>query len=528
MATAPRQPGSSVKPYVYASAFSNGFNPATILLDSSIDFGAYKPLNFDKKYYGAVAMKWALQNSLNIPAVKALYLSAKPGEQPNGQSGLDNFFDFTKKLGLEFPLKEKGMCGIGTSIGGCEVTLLSHAGGINTILQSGKYSPPNPFLEIKDGSGDKEHDIYQEINKTDKNPYAQVKDALDSGVANQLALVMADTTLRVQSIWGTTSQYLKLDDWTGENSVASKTGTTNDVKDMWVVGGSPYYTVVVWAGNTDSKPMDQDASSSGAVGPIWKDIMKFLHKGKEKKGFSKEGLTLTKLNLNDGLLLETGTAELLTKKQIEELTKAKDAKKLALKEGTKPSKTASIFETRTPINTTTARVNSVDNLLAGDDTQVPEDLIKSITCTVSASEFPAAFNWKNNYIYTKNNCPTEYSKMKKTDLKVTATTNITSGEKAPEVFNVQVNTPGTSIKVKNIQIKVDGQLVALSNDIDTLGYAPQGAFTGKKAVTVLVKSDISDSTFEFTDVEFSANSSKSTESSSSSPKTNSVVINPKN
>ena len=529
VATAPRQPGSSIKPYVYASAFSNGFNPATILLDSSIDFGSYKPLNFDKKYYGAVAMKWALQNSLNIPAVKALYLSAKPGEQPNGKGGLDNFFEYTKKIGLDFPLKEKGMCGIGTAIGGCEVTLLSHAGGINTLLQSGKYSPPTPFLEIKDGNAEKEQDLYQIATKPEKNPYSQVKDAIDPGVANQIAAVMADSTLRVQSIWGTTSQYLKLDDWTGENSVASKTGTTNDVKDMWVVGGSPYYTVVVWAGNTDSKPMDQNASSSGAVGPIWKEIMKYLHKGKDKKGFSKESLTATKLNISDGLLLETGTPELLTKKQIEELTKVKDAKKLALKEGTKPSKTESIFETRTPINTTSVRVNSVDNLLAGDDTQVPEDLIKTINCTVSASEFPAAFNWKTGYgVNTKNNCPTDYSTMKKADLKVTATTNITSGEKAPEVFNVKVNTPGTSIKVKNIQIKVDDQLVALSNDIDTLGYAPQGAFTGKKTVTVLVKSDIADNTFEFTDVEFSAVSSKTTESVSSASKPTSILINPKN
>lgn len=520
--TAPRQPGSSIKPYVYASAFSNGFNPATVLLDSSIDFGSYKPLNFDKKFYGAVAMKWALQNSLNIPAVKALYLSSKPTDKPNGEEALANFFGFTNKAGVEFPLKEKGMCGIGSSIGGCEVTLLSHANGINTLLQSGNYMPATPFLEIKESVNDKEQDLYQITIKGDKNPFAKVEGAVDPGVANQVAKVMSDTSLRLPSIWGTTSQYLKLDDWTGENAVASKTGTTNDVKDMWVVGGSPYYTVVVWAGNTDSTPMDQDASSSGAVGPMWKEIMKFLHKGKEKKGFSTDGLTSTKVNPADGLLSENGTAELLTKKQIEKLTEAKDAKKLALASGNQ-DKNASIFVTRTPIQYSQVRVNSVDGLLADENSDVPDNLIKTISCTLSASEFPAASNWKQaGYgVYTKNLCPTGYSSMKKTDLKVTLAPFLSSGDKAPEVFNVKVNTPGNSIKVKNIQIKIDGQLVALSNDIDSLGYAPQGQFSGKKTVTVTVKSDLSEDTFEFKDVEFTPTTSSSAESNSSS---NTIIL----
>jgi membrane peptidoglycan carboxypeptidase len=526
VATAPRQPGSSIKPYVYASAFSNGFNPATVLLDSSIDFGAYKPLNFDKKFYGAVAMKWALQNSLNIPAVKALYLSSKPTEKPDGENGLSNFFNFTNKTGVEFPLKEKGMCGIGTSIGGCEVTLLSHANGINTLLQSGNYLPATPFLEIKETVIDKEQDLYQLAIKSEKNPFAKVEAAIDPGVANQVARVMSDTSLRVPGIWGTTSQYLKLDDWTGENAVASKTGTTNDVKDMWVVGGSPYYTVVVWAGNTDSTPMDQDASSSGAVGPIWKDIMKFLHKDKEKKGFSKDGLTPTKINPADGLLSENGTPELLTKKQIEKLTEAKDAKKLALASGNQ-DKNASIFVTRTPILYNQVKVNSVDGFLADEKSDIPEDLIKTISCTLSASEFPAASNWKQagSGVYTKNLCPFSYSSMKKIDLKVTLAPFLSDGNKAPEVFNVKVNTPGNSIRVKNIQIKIDGQLVALSNDIDSLGYAPQGQFSGKKTVIVVVKSDLSEDTFEFKDVEFSptTSSSKSNESKTSSP-SNTVTV----
>jgi hypothetical protein len=472
-------------------------------------------------------MKWALQNSLNIPAVKALYLSSKPTDVPDGEGALTNFFNFANKTGVEFPLKEKGMCGIGTAIGGCEVTLLSHANGINTLLQSGNYMPATPFLEIKESVSDKEQDLYQIATKGDKNPFAKVEGAIDPAVANQVTRVMTDSSLRSPSIWGTTSQYLKLDDWTGEDAIASKTGTTNDVKDMWVVGGSPYYTVVVWAGNTDATPMYQDASSSGAVGPIWKEIMKFLHKDKEKKGFPKDGLTPTKINPADGLLSENGTPELLTKKQIDKLTEAKDAKKLALASGVQ-DRNASIFVTRTPIIYSQAKVDSVDNLLVDEKSDLPENLIKTIPCTLSASEFPAAKNWKEaGYgVYTKNICPVKYSDLKKADLKVTLAPFLASGDKAPDVFNVKVNTPGDSIKVKNIQIKIDGQLVALSNDIDTLGYAPQGQFSGKKTVSVIVKSDLSEDTFEFRDVEFTPSNpnSKSAESKVSSNITN-IILN---
>jgi hypothetical protein len=228
-------------------------------------------------------------------------------------------------------------------------------------------------------------------------------------------------------------------------------------------------------------------------------------------------------------LSENGTPELLTKKQIEKLTEAKDAKKLAQSSGTQ-DKNASIFVTRTPIQYSQVRVNSVDGLLADEKSDIPEDLIKTINCTISASEFPAANNWKQAGfgVYTKNLCPSGYSTMKKENLKITLAPFLTSGDKAPEVFSVKVNTPGNSIKVKNIQIKIDGQLVALSNDIDSLGYAPQGQFSGRKTVLVIVKSDISEDTFEFKDIEFTPGNpnSKAAESKSASNTINITTVNP--
>jgi exopolysaccharide biosynthesis WecB/TagA/CpsF family protein len=505
VATSPRQPGSSIKPYVFASAFNNGFNPATILLDNSIDFGSYKPLNFDKKFYGAVTSRWALQNSLNIPAIKALYLSAQPDDEPDGEGALKNFFDFAEKTGIQFPYKEKGQCGIGTAIGGCEVTMMSHATGINTLLQGGTYHPYTPFLEIKEQS-EKTEDIYQLALKGEKKPYAKVDNAISAGVANQVAKVMADSDQRVQSIWGSTSQWLKLPDWTGENSVASKTGTTNDVKDMWVVGGSPYYTVAVWAGNTDSTPMYEKASSSGVLGPLWQETMEMLHKNVPKKGFATDGLISTKINPADGLLSENGTAELLTEQQIKRLEEVK----LAKKDNKTIPKTASIFTTRTPVLYNKVKVNAADNLLIDEKSDIPAELIKTIECTYTQGEFPAATNWKQSGIgvYSRNSCPYEYSTFKKEDYKVTVTSNIVAGAKAPELFSIKANSPGDTIKIRLIQLKIDGVAVIQSTDTDSLGFSPVN-LSGKKKVQIVVKSDNAENIFDFADVEFTPNTNVS-------------------
>jgi membrane peptidoglycan carboxypeptidase len=491
--TSPRQPGSSIKPYVYASAFEKGFNPATILLDTSIDFGSFKPLNFDKKFYGAISMRNALQNSLNIPAVKALYLSADPSNFPNGESGLYNFRKFAEKVGVKFPYWIDGTCGVATALGGCEVKMIDHATGINTILQEGKKIPATPFKEIvstdtgsfaKNGEPTKTIDLYYTANKNEDGPYKTVEKAMDPATARQVANVMTDSVARYQSIWGNTASYLTLNDWSSVNGIASKTGTTNDVKDMWVVGGSPYYTVLVWAGNTDGTPMNKEASSSGVTGPYWKEIMTLLHKDKLKKGFSKEGLTDTALSANTGLLQEGGKKELLTDLQIKLL---KEAKERLLKPEYRFSEN-SIFNNRTIAVSKTVRVNKLDNLLIPDTDAGkawPADLISSITCAGINSEFPKASNWSGG---GSKNCPNEFSELKKEAAKIDINVNVATGQQASDKIVAFVKNPGSGIKTKFIEIKIGGQYYGSLADSESIQQELAGV-NGIKDVEITVRND---------------------------------------
>lgn len=488
--TSPRQPGSSIKPYVYASAFEKGFNPATLLLDTSIDFGNFKPLNFDKKFYGAISMRNALQNSLNIPAVKALYLSADPSNFPNGSSGLDNFKTFIDKLGLKFPFWDQGLCGVATALGSCEVKMIDHATGINTILQEGKKIPATPFLEIKSNSNSivksetAVQDLYNIATNSENSPYKVVEKAMNPVVARQVANVMTDTAARYPAIWGNTSQYLTLDDWSSVNGIAAKTGTTNDVKDMWVVGGSPYYTVLVWAGNTDGKPMNISASSSGVTGPYWKEIMTLLHKDKVKKGFSKEGLKEIELSANTGLLQQGGKKELLTDDQIKILNEAKD--RLAKPEYKFLEN--SIFTNRTIAINQNVKVNKLDNKIIPDNDQGkawPSDLTTVVNCAAISSEFPKSANWNGT---GGKNCPTEISDLDKDKAKIEINLNVSTGQQAPNQIIAFVKNPGTSIKTKSIEIKINGQYYGSLQDSDSIQQDISGV-DGIKDVEVTVRND---------------------------------------
>jgi membrane peptidoglycan carboxypeptidase len=505
--TSPRQPGSSIKPYVYASAFEKGFNPATLLLDTNIDFGNFKPLNFDKKFYGAISMRNALQNSLNIPAVKALYLSADPANFPNGASGLENFKTFIDKLGLKFPYWDQGLCGVATALGGCEVKMIDHATGINTILQEGKKMPATPFLEIKANSNSivksetAVQDLYNIANSAENGPYKAVEKAMDPVVARQVANVMADTAARYPSIWGNTSRYLTLDDWSSVNGIASKTGTTNDVKDMWVVGGSPYYTVLVWAGNTDGKPMKIEASSSGVTGPYWKEIMTLLHKDKTKKGFSKEGLKETELSANTGLLQDGGKKELLTENQIKEL---KDAKERLSKPEYRFAEN-SIFANRTIAVNQNVKVNKLDNKIIPDNDQGkswPADLTTYVNCAAISSEFPKSNNWNGG---GTRNCPTEVSDLNKDKAKIEINANVSSGQQAGNQIVAFIKNPGTGIKTKSIEIKIGGQYYGSLQDSDSI-QQDISTLDGVKDVEITVRNDAGqEQKFQIPAVKFGGN-----------------------
>jgi membrane peptidoglycan carboxypeptidase len=328
LTTTPRQPGSSVKPYIYANSWVNGYNPATKIVDNYLNWEGYMPKNFSGYFTGPVSMRYALQNSLNIPALKALLLgksefSANSGYEPEKKTELDqklnSFFNFVEKIGVKFPCIASGdsveVCGntdtaktayrnrcfASSALGGCEVKMIDHATGINTILQEGNLRTATPFISVTTQDGEKEIEIYK--NKKD-SLYPKEDKAMDQLVAKQLANVMTDGNIRAAE-FGNLRFNLELKDkkW----KIAAKTGTSNGPKDFWVVGGSPYYTTTIWAGRNDNKDMSSDASSSASAAFMWNQLMEMIHTGKEVKNFSVEGL--------DKIEVRPGVSELLTPTQ---------------------------------------------------------------------------------------------------------------------------------------------------------------------------------------------------------------------
>ena len=328
LATTPRQPGSSIKPYVYANAWQNGYNPGTKLNDNPQNWNGYSPKNFSGYFTGPVSMRYALQNSLNIPAVKALLLGNpsytsstdyQSDKKTELEQKLNGFFNFAQKLGVKFPCIASGdgvdtcnnpdlavnayrnRCFLSTALGGCEVKMIDHATGINTILQEGNLRTATPFISITGHSGDKDEEIY----KTKKDSFYPKEDrAMDPLIAKQMANVMTDYNIRVAE-FGDLRFNLELKDkkW----KVAAKTGTSNGPKDFWVVGGSPLYTTTIWAGRNDNKDMSSDSSASASSAFIWNQLMEMLHKDKSVKNFSIEGL--------DKIEVRPGISELLTPTQ---------------------------------------------------------------------------------------------------------------------------------------------------------------------------------------------------------------------
>jgi membrane peptidoglycan carboxypeptidase len=328
LTTTPRQPGSSVKPYVYTNAWANGYNPGTKLNDNYVNWDNYSPKNFSGYFTGQVSMRYALQNSLNIPAVKALLLgnadfsnsvNFEPEKKTELDRKLNGFFNFVQKLGVKFPCIASGdgvetcknsesaakayrnRCFISTALGGCEVKMIDHATGINTLLQEGNLRTATPFVSVKTREGDQEIEVYKGKKEL---LYPKQDKTIDPLLAKQVANVMTDGNIRAAE-FGNLRFNLELKDkkW----KVAAKTGTSNGPKDFWVVGGSPYYTTTIWAGRNDNKDMSNDASSSASAAFIWNQLMEMIHKDKEVKNFSTEGLSKVEVR--------PGVSELLTPTQ---------------------------------------------------------------------------------------------------------------------------------------------------------------------------------------------------------------------
>ena len=245
-----RQPGSSFKPIVYTKAFEMGYPPSTVLWDVVTNFptvtGTYTPHNYDLKERGPIHLRDALQISLNIPAVKMIYMV-----------GVENTLDFATSLGYS-SFGDHSRFGPSLVLGGGEVTLLEHVNAYATFANEGAHFDPVSILKVEDASGNTLEEWKQKNGKT----------IIEANVARTISDVLSDNDAR-SPVFGATSA-LQL----GDRPVAAKTGTTNDNRDGWLLGYTPSLAAGVWAGNNDNKAMSKKAGGESAAGPIWNAFMK--------------------------------------------------------------------------------------------------------------------------------------------------------------------------------------------------------------------------------------------------------------
>ena len=255
VALAHRQPGSAFKPFVYATLFEKGYTPETILFDVATQFSTrcqvfnftsendcYSPSNYDDNFRGPMTVRNALAQSINVPAVKALYLA-----------GIKDSIETAERMGIE-SLVGADRYGLTLVLGGGEVSLLDMVSAYSVFANDGMRNVYTPILRVESASGETV-DVH--------NPYPTR--ALSQNIARQINDILGDKVARAP-LYGPSSVV----NIPGVN-VALKTGTTNDYRDAWIIGYTPNLVVGTWAGNNDNSPMVKKVSGL-VVAPIWRAI----------------------------------------------------------------------------------------------------------------------------------------------------------------------------------------------------------------------------------------------------------------
>ena len=244
----PRQPGSSIKPVIYSAAFEKGFTTETVLYDAYTIFAKtpkeYAPRNYNKKEYGPITLRRALAGSLNIPAVKTLYLA-----------GYENVKDLMMNMGYS-TITDKSQCGLALVLGGCEVKLIDHVGAFTAFARDGERAELAAILKVEDKSGKILEEFQPKKHKV-----------LSENSVRQINSILSDDGAR-SFIFGAGSPLVLKD-----RPVCAKTGTTNDNKDAWAIGYTPSFVTGVWVGNNRGESMANNADGVVVAAPIWHEYM---------------------------------------------------------------------------------------------------------------------------------------------------------------------------------------------------------------------------------------------------------------
>ncbi len=300
VALRPRQPGSSFKPFVYATAFKKGYPPETVIFDIPIEFGpdcpiplgkpipddqkddlklkCYRPRDYDGKFRGPIDMRHAIAQSLNLPSVQVLYLA-----------GVNDSIDTAEDLGIT-TLKDRSRYGLSLVLGSGEVKLLDMVSAFGVFAQDGIRHPYTPILKIEDRNG-KVLEEYQD----------QPQQVLDPQIAREINDVLSDNEARAPQFGAHSPLYF------ADRQVAVKTGTTQFDSDFWTIGYTPTLVAGVWVGNNDNSSMVSERAGYVAA-PIWHNFMEkaFENASSEEEFLKPEPVVVDKPMLNGRWLQPDG------------------------------------------------------------------------------------------------------------------------------------------------------------------------------------------------------------------------------
>ena len=257
LAVAKRQPGSAFKPFVYATAFEKGYTPETVVFDLQTQFsttcepnvfnsqdGCYSPANYDNTFRGPMTLRNALAQSVNVPAVKVLYLA-----------GINAALDMAERLGIT-TLTDKNRYGLTLVLGGGEVTLLEMVSSYGVFANEGIKHPYTGILRVEDAEGN----VLEEYEENSER-------VINTEVARQISDVLSDNQARTPAFGEYSALHFQGID------VEAKTGTTNDYRDAWIIGYTPTIAVGSWAGNNNNTPMEKRVAGF-IVAPMWNEFMR--------------------------------------------------------------------------------------------------------------------------------------------------------------------------------------------------------------------------------------------------------------
>lgn len=255
-AISPRQPGSSFKPFVYATAFEMGWYPAMIVQDHKTYYPngndkPYTPQNYDGTFHTGYPMtlRTAVANSFNIPAITTLEYA-----------GIPNVVNMVERLGLtEFAKRPLNSLGPSMALGSVEVSPLHMTAAYATFANKGVRVPSISILKIENAKG-------QPIYTLDPSHIHSTR-VMREDVAFLISSMLSDKTARYHEFYP--GNPLEVD-----RPAAAKTGTTDSFRDNWTIGYTPHLVIGVWTGNSDNSIMRNVIGITGA-GPIWHDIMEY-------------------------------------------------------------------------------------------------------------------------------------------------------------------------------------------------------------------------------------------------------------